>query len=327
MEESLEIAVLTGGGVAPGMNAAVRAVAQAAFGEGWEVVGVGSGYAGLVEGSFLPVASGTLSGWMSRGGTMLGTERSEEFAADEGKERAVGAARDAGAEGLVVVGGGGSLAGADALNGLDLPVAGIPATIDNDVAGTDMSIGVDTALNTVVGIIDRIRDTASSHHRAHVVEVFGRDNGYLAVMSALAGGADAVLTPEFETEPEDVVRLLEESYEGGKPHFVVVVSEGASLTAAELCGHINGAGESYAADLTAAGHIQSGGSPTAFDRILAGRLGAVAVEALADGDAGKMMGLRGNRIERVPLEKVVGEERPLDPGLYKLAGALARIPR
>ena len=254
---------------------------------------------------------------------MLGTERSEEFATDEGKERAIDAARDAGVEGLVVVGGGGSLAGADALNGLGLAVAGIPATIDNDVAGTDMSIGVDTA----VGIIDRIRDTAGSHHRAHVVEVFGRDNGYLAVMSALAGGADAVLIPEFEADPEEVVRLLEESYEGGKPHFIVVVSEGASPTAADLCGHINGAGESYAADLTAVGHIQSGGSPTAFDRILAGRLGAAAVEALSDGEAGEMMGLKEDRIGRVPMEEVVGEDRPLDPGLYELVGALARIPR
>lgn len=323
----MKIAVLTGGGVAPGMNAAVRAVAQAAFGKGWEVVTVESGYAGLLERSFRPVDSGTLSGWMGRGGTMLGTERSEEFATDEGKSRAVEAVREAGVEGLVVIGGGGSLAGALALNELGLPVAGIPATIDNDVAGTDMSIGVDTALNTAVSIIDRIRDTAGSHHRAHVVEVFGRDNGYLAVMSALAGGADAVLTPEFETKPEDVVRLLEESYEGGKSHFIVVVSEGASPTADELCGHINHAGESYAADLTAAGHIQSGGSPTAFDRILAGRLGAEAVEALADGDAGKMVGIRGDAIERHALDDVVGGERPLDPGLYELAGALARIPR
>ena len=323
----MKIAVLTGGGVAPGMNAAVRAVAQAAFGKGWEVVAVESGYAGLLEGSFRPVDSGTLSGWMGRGGTMLGTERSEEFATDEGKSRAVEAAREAGVEGLVVIGGGGSLAGAQALDELGLSVAGVAATIDNDVAGTDMSVGVDTALNTAVSIIDRIRDTAGSHHRAHVVEVFGRDHGYLAVMSALAGGADAVLTPEFETKPEDVVRLLEESYEGGKPHFIVVASEGASPTADELCGHINNVGESYAADLTAAGHIQSGGSPTAFDRILAGRFGAAAVEALADGDAGKMVGLRGDSIERVPLEMVVEEDHPLDPGFYKLAGELARIPR
>lgn len=309
------------------MNAAVRAVAQAAFGKGWEVVGVESGQAGLLEGGFRPLDSGTLSGWMGRGGTMLGTERSEEFGTDEGKKRAVGAAREAGVEGLVVVGGGGSLSGAHALDEFGLAVAGIPATIDNDVAGTDMSIGVDTALNTAVRLIDRIRDTAGSHHRAHVVEVFGRDHGYLTVMSALAGGADAVLTPEFETKPEEVVHLLEESHEGGKPHFIVVVSEGASPTAGELCSHIHAAGESYAADLTAVGHIQSGGSPTAFDRTLAGRLGAAAVGALADGDAGKMVGLRGNRIERVPLEKIVGEDQPLDPNLYKLAGELARIPR
>ena len=169
--------MLTGGGVAPGMNAAVRAVAQGAFDEGWSVVGVESGYAGLVEGRFRPLDSGTLSGWMGRGGTMLGTERSEEFATDEGKERAVEATREAGVEGLVVVGGGGSLAGADALNGLGVPVVGIPATVDNDVPGTDMSIGVDTALSTAGGIIDRIRDTASSHHRAHVVEVFGATTG------------------------------------------------------------------------------------------------------------------------------------------------------
>jgi 6-phosphofructokinase 1 len=323
----LKIAVLTSGGVAPGMNAAVRAAAQAAFSRGWEVVAVEEGYYGLLEGRIRPVDRVELWGYVQQGGTVLGTGRSSEFEeGEEGKRRAIELLREEGAEGLVVIGGGGSLSGGLALHELGLPTVGVPATIDNDIPGTELSIGVDTALNTAVMVIDRIKDTTTSHRRAMMVEVLGRDSGFLAVMSAISGGADAVMVPEFETKPEELLELLNESYEKGKPRFTVVVAEGASPSAEEIRDYVNEAGGSYQADLTLLGHIQSGGSPTSFDRILASRMGAAAVEALADDEAGTMVGLDGETIRRVPLDEVAGEQRPLDSGLYNLAGVLSALP-
>ena len=323
----MKIAVLTGGGVAPGMNAAVRAASQAAFARGWPVVAVEEGFFGLLEGEVRPVRPDELWGYVQSGGTALGTGRSSEFEeGEEGKRRAIEVLRGAGAEGLVVIGGGGSLSGGLALHEMGMPTVGVPATIDNDIPGTDLAIGVDTALNTAVAVIDRVKDTSTSHRRAMVVEVLGRDSGFLAAMSAIAGGADAVIVPEFETNPEDLLDLLNESYEKGKPRFTVVAAEGASPTAEEFRDFVNDAGGAYQADLTVLGHIQSGGSPSAFDRILAGRLGDAAVEALADGDSGKMVGLKGDKMERIPLDGVVGEGRPLDPDLYRLAGVLAALP-
>ena len=234
--------------------------------------------------------------------------------------------RGAGAEAMVLIGGGGSLSGGLALHELGLPTVGVPATIDNDIPGTELSIGVDTALNTAVSVIDRIKDTATSHRRAMVVEVLGRDSGYLAAMSAIAGGADAVMVPEFETSLEDLLEFLNESYDKAKPRFTVVAAEDASPSAQEFRDFVNEAGGAYQADLTVLGHIQSGGSPSAFDRILAARLGAAAVGALAEDAAGTMVGLSGDRIERVPLREVVGAQRPLDPELYRLAGILAALP-
>lgn len=322
----MKIAVLTSGGVAPGMNAAVRAAAQAAFSRGWEVVAVEEGYYGLLEGRVRPVDRGELWGYVQQGGTVLGTGRSSEFEeGEEGKRRAMELLREAGVEGLVVIGGGGSLSGGLALHELGHPTVGVPATIDNDIPGTELSIGVDTALNTAATVIDRIKDTTTSHRRAMMVEVLGRDSGFLAVMSAIAGGADAVMVPEFETKPDELLQLLNESYEKGKPRFTVVVAEGASPSAEELRDYFNDAGGSYQADLTVLGHIQSGGSPTSFDRILASRMGAAAVEALAD-DSGTMVGLDGDSICRVPLDEVAGERRPLDPELYELAGVLSALP-
>jgi 6-phosphofructokinase 1 len=309
------------------MNAALRAAAQAAFSRGWEVPAVVEGYYGLLGGEIRPVDRAELWGYVQQGGTVLGTGRSSEFEeGEEGKKRAIELLRDAGAQGLVVIGGGGSLSGALALHGLDLPTVGVPATIDNDIPGTELSIGVDTALNTAATVIDRIKDTATSHRRAMVVEVLGRDCGFLAVMSAIAGGADAVMVPEFETEPEDLLELINESYDKGKPRLTVVAAEGASPSAGEFRDFVNDAGGSYQVDITVLGHIQSGGSPTTFDRVLASRLGAAAVEALADEVSGEMVGLCGDEICRVPLDEVVGEQRPLDPELYRLAGVLAALP-
>lgn len=266
-----------------------------------------------------------LGGIIHRGGTVLGTERSAEFATPEGQRKAAGKLEEAEIDGLIVIGGNGSLTGALKLAELGVNVVGIPASIDNDVWGTDTAIGVDTALNTALEAIDRIKDTASSHHRAHVVEVMGRDCGYLALMSAIAGGAEAAVIPEFEPRPEALLLFMKMAYEQGKSHFIVVVAEGAPLSAEELHEYFNNEG-TYDSRLTVVGHIQRGGSPTASDRILASRFGEAAVEALADSEAGIMVGLRGENIERVPLKEVVGKNRPLDPGLYKMAEVLAELP-
>jgi 6-phosphofructokinase 1 len=321
----LRAAVLTSGGDAPGMNAAVRAVARTAFFRGWEVMGVWAGYRGLLEGRIYPMDRRRLGGIINRGGTVLGTERSPEFATPEGQRRAAGKLAEAEVEGLVVIGGEGSLTGGLKLAELGVKVVGIPATIDNDVWGTDTAIGVDTALNTALEAIDRIKDTASSHHRAHVVEVMGRNSGYLALMSGIAGGAEAVLVPEFEPRPEALLLFLKKAYEQGKSHFIVVVAEGSPLSAEEFHEYVNTEG-TYDSRLTVVGHIQRGGSPTAYDRILASRLGTAAVEALGDDESGIMVGVRGEQVERVALKDVVGKERPLDRDLYQMAEVLAELP-
>ena len=212
------------------------------------------------------------------------------------------------------------------LQELGIAVLGIPATIDNDVWGTEVAIGVDTALNTALEAIDRIKDTASSHRRAHIVEVMGRNCGYLALMSAIAGGAEAVLVPEFEPHPEALLQFLKLAYEQGKSHFIVVAAEGAQLSGEEFHEYVNDTAGIFESRLTAVGHIQRGGNPTAFDRIMATRLGAAAVEVLTDGEIGTMVGLVGERVKRTPLDEVVGKTRPLDPELYKMAGILAELP-
>jgi 6-phosphofructokinase 1 len=322
----LRIAVLTSGGDAPGMNAAVRAVARTAFARRWEVVGIEAGYRGLLEGRFGPLDNRTVGGILHRGGTILGTARAAEFATPEGQARAAGRLAEAGIEGLVVIGGNGSLTGGKKLGERGVAVVRLPATIDNDVWGTDTAIGVDTALNTALEAIDRIKDTASSHQRAHVVEVMGRNCGYLALMSAIAGGAEAVLVPEFEPDPEALLRFLKLAYEQGKSHFIVVAAEGAKPSADAFNEYVNNTGGVYESRLTSIGHIQRGGNPTAFDRILATRLGVAAVGALADGESETMIGFTGGQVKCVPLEEVVGKTRPLDPELYKMAGVLAELP-
>jgi 6-phosphofructokinase 1 len=322
----VKIAVLTAGGVAPGMNAAVRAVAQAAFSRGWEVLGIEDGFEGILEERFQPLDRSQLAGLMHRGGTVLGSGRSKEVRETEGQERAARILDEAGVEALIIIGGGGSLTSAKALGEAGVKAVGIPATIDNDVPGTELALGVESAVETAVDAIDRIRGTASSHNRGHIVKVMGSDSGYLALMSAIAGGAEVVVLPEFESKPEDILRSLEEAYEQGRSHFIVVAAEGADLSAEQLQEYINEAEGTYEADITAVGHIQSGGDPTATDRILAARLGAAAVEALAEGEHALMVGVRGEEVRRVRLEEVVGEQRPLDPDLYDLARMLAGMP-
>ena len=322
----MKIALITSGGDAPGMNAAVRAVARTAFSQGWEVMKVGDGYQGLLEGDISPVDRRKLGGIIHRGGTVLGTQRAPEFMSAEGQRQAAQRLTEAGIEGLVVIGGEGSLTGALRLEELGVAVVGIPATIDNDMWGTEVAIGVDTALNTALEAIDRLKDTASSHRRAHVVEVMGRNCGYLALMSAIAGGAEAVLVPEFEPDPQALLRFLKLAYEQGKSHFIVVAAEGAKPSAEEFNQYVNNTGGVYESRLTSIGHIQRGGNPTASDRILATRMGVAAVEALSNGDSKTMIGFTGEQVKCVSLEEVVGKTRPLDPELYKMAGVLAELP-
>jgi 6-phosphofructokinase 1 len=308
------------------MNAAVRAVARMAFARHWEAVGIEAGYRGLLEGQFQPLSNRMVGGILQRGGTVLGTARSTEFATPEGQELAARKLEKAGVEGLVVIGGEGSLTGALRLQERGVKVVGIPATIDNDVWGTDTAIGVDTALNTALEAIDRIKDTASSHQRAHVVEVMGRRCGYLALMSAIAGGAEAVLVPEFEPRREEIMRAFQKSWEQGKPHFIVVVAEGAPLSAEEFHEFVNEAGGGVESRITVLGHVQRGGSPTAFDRILASRMGSAAVKTLSEGASGIVIGLQGRRMELLPLSEVVGRSHPLDPDIYEMAEVLAGFP-
>ncbi len=307
------------------MNGAIRAAARTAFARGWEALGIPDGYRGLLEGRFRRLTDRMMGGILHRGGTILGTARAPEFAAAEGQRTGLAVLRRAGVEGLVVIGGEGSLKGALALTRLGMPTVGVPATIDNDVPLTDMSIGVDTALNTALEAIDRIKDTASSHRRAHVVEVMGRNCGYLALASALAGGAEAVLLPEFEPRPEDLIRSLADSYERGKPHFIVVAAEGARLSARRFHEYVNATQDTFESRLTILGHVQRGGSPTAYDRILSSRLGAAAVEALAGGESGLMVGVSGRRVDHLPLEEVAATKRTLDQDTYDLALALAGL--
>src|SRR5215212_1616728 len=308
------------------MNAAVRAVARTAFAWRWEVVGIEAGYKGLLEGHFRSLGNRGVGGILQRGGTVLGTARSTQFATPEGQETAAKRLQKAGVEGLVVIGGEGSLTGALRLQERGVKVVGIPATIDNDVFGTDTAIGVDTALNTALEAIDRIKDTASSHQRAHVVEVMGRRCGYLALMSAIAGGAEAVLVPEFVPRPQEIMRAFKKAWEQGKPHFIVVAAEGAPLSAEEFHEYVNEAEGGVESRITVLGHVQRGGSPTAFDRILASHMGTAAVKALSEGESGVMIGLGGRQTGYVPLNEVVGQVRSLDPDIYEMAEVLAGFP-
>lgn len=320
------IAVLTSGGDAPGMNAAIRSVVRTGIDRGMEVLGVRRGYAGLVEGQMTPLSARDVGGIIQRGGTILGSARCAEFREDEGRRKAVRNLEQSGVEGLIVIGGNGSQTGSHELSKLGLNVVGIASTIDNDLVGSDMTIGVDTALNTALEAIDRLKDTASSHNRAFAIEVMGRDSGYLAVTAGIGGGAEVVLVPEVDVEPEQVAREMRAAFDRGKPHAIVIVAEGAKYGAQELADHFKAHQEVVPFELrvTILGHVQRGGSPLAFDRLLASRLGAGAVDLLARGDHGKLVGMIKGELTATPLEEVAGKRRPVDMELYRLANVLAR---
>jgi len=318
------IAVLTSGGDAPGMNAAIRAVVRTASARGIETIGVMDGYAGLLDGRFRLLENRAVGGILQRGGTMLGSARCPSFHTREVQQQALSHLETAGVEGLIVIGGNGSQQGARALQQLGCPVVGVASTIDNDLAETETTIGVDTALNTAIGYIDRLKDTASSHHRAFIVEVMGRCSGYLALMAAMASGAELAVVPEQDMLPESIVADMLDAYARGKPHYIVVVAEGASLKAQELAKHFQGHPGGFEARLSIVGHVQRGGSPSLFDRILASQLGAAAVDSLAKGRGGILTGWVKGQVTEIPLEKAIAPCQKVTPELLALAGVLAR---
>jgi 6-phosphofructokinase 1 len=321
----MKIAVLTSGGDAPGMNAAIRAVARSGAANGLEVVGVRNGYKGLMEGNFIPLTPRAVGGILQLGGTMLGSARSPEFKEEAGKKRALEALKAAQIDGLVVIGGNGSQSGAAALSAMGFPVVGVASTIDNDLLGTDITIGVETAVNIALEAIDRLKVTASSHRRAFLVEVMGRDCGYLALRAAIAGGAEAVAIPEVPTDPEAIAQTLEEGAARGKTNGLIVVAEGASYNAAALAEWFKTSGEHYGYEMrsTILGHTQRGGAPIASDRILASQLGAEAARCLSQGVHAVLVGTIGGKITHTPLAQIAGKTKAPDLDLLSLAKILA----
>lgn len=320
------VGVLTSGGDAPGMNAAIRSAVRSGIAHGWEMVGIRHGFAGLIAGTVLPLGARDVSGIIQQGGTMLGSARSPEFKTERGRMQALRVLNQNGIDALVVIGGNGSQQGAHALHQAGVPVVGVASTIDNDLYGSEITIGVDTALNIALEAIDRLKTTASSHQRAFLVEVMGRDCGYLALMAAIAGGAEAVVIPEVPTDPDAVAAELRAAYQRGKSHAIVVVAEGDEYNAAALARHFAEHEDKlgFQVRVTTLGHVQRGGAPTAYDRLLATRLAATAVEHLASGDAGVLIGLLQGRLTGTPLDTVVTSTKTLDPSLLELASVLAR---
>jgi 6-phosphofructokinase 1 len=308
------------------MNAAIRSVVRTGIDYGWDVYGVEHGYQGLLNGDMVPMGPRDVGGIIQQGGTMLGSARCPEFKTDEGRRKAVHELNKAGIDGLVVIGGNGSQTGSYELWKLGYPVVGVASTIDNDLYGSDITIGVDTALNIALEAIDRLKVTASSHERAFLVEVMGRDSGYLALMSGIAGGAEGVCIPEFETSPEAVADLIQEAYQRGKKHALIVVAEGAKYDAAGLAKYFEEHGEDlgFALRATTLGHVQRGGMPGAYDRLLGTRLAAKATEMLHQGTFGVLCGHLKGEIATTPLEEVVSHHKTLDPALVALAGVLAK---
>jgi 6-phosphofructokinase 1 len=319
------IAVMTSGGDSPGMNAAIRAVVRTALEENIEVYGVRQAYSGLLSGDMQLLTSVEVSGILQRGGTILQTARNEEFKTSMGQKRALRRLNEHQIEGLIVIGGNGSLTGALRLHEQGFPVVGIPGSIDNDIFGTDTAIGVDTALNTILDALDRLRDTASSHNRAFLIEVMGRNCGYLALMGGILGGAEIIITPERPFTKEEVAAALSDAYVRGKSHAIAVIAEGAPYTVTELERFLNeDPNVGFEIRLTILGHIQRGGSPTAFDRLLATRMGVKAVRTLVAGESGVMVAMSGREMKTIPISEAISQIRPISESYFEMAHFLSR---
>jgi len=291
---------------------------------GYEMYGVEMGFEGLVAGNIRNLSARDVGGVMQSAGTFLGSARSVEFTTEAGQKKAVLNLEGRGIESVIVIGGNGSQKGSHALARAGLAVVGVASTIDNDLYGSDITIGVDTALNIALEAIDRLRVTASSHRRGLLVEVMGRNCGYLALMAGLAGGAEAIVIPERELPPEQLVERIHAAYERGKKHALIVVAEGAANNAHRLAEYFGQHRLGFELRATILGHVQRGGTPTAFDRLLATRLGVAAIETLVRGEHGVLVGLLDNRSGTTPLSDVVGRNKPLDLGLLDMAEMLSR---
>ncbi|MGO1058862.1 6-phosphofructokinase [Planococcus sp. FY231025] len=315
------IGVLTSGGDSPGMNAAVRAVVRKGIYEGIEVAGVYHGYQGLIDGNISVLEAGDVGDIIQRGGTALYSARCPEFITDEGQEKAIAQMKKHGLEGLVVIGGDGSYRGAMALTKKGFPAVGVPGTIDNDIPGTDYTIGFDTALNTVIEAIDKIRDTATSHERTFIIEVMGRDAGDLALWAGLAGGAETILIPEQDFDINDMIERLEKGKKRGKKHSIIIVAEGV-MSAQELASLLAEKSDAETR-ISVLGHIQRGGTPTARDRVLGSLFGARAVEVLLAGDGGKAVGMVNNKVVDYDMTEAFTAEHDADMSLYELSKELS----
>lgn len=319
-----KIGVLTSGGDAPGMNPCVRAVVRTAIFNGAEVVGIHEGFDGLLRGDMAPLTARDVGGILQQGGTILQTARCPEFVEHKGQLKGLRELNEAGIEGLIVIGGDGSMSGAYALQEMEFPVVGIPASIDNDIWGTNISLGVDTALNTIMQAVDKLRDTASSHQRAFLVETMGRDCGYLALMAGIICGAELILIPETEVELEEIGSAVESAYARGKTHCIIISAEGSSLDTHDVADYLDTLEVGFHTRVTILGHVQRGGSPSAFDRLLATRMGVRAVEALLAGDSGIMVGLMGREIQPTDLQEVIERSREANIKYYDMAHMLSR---
>ncbi|RFU70740.1 6-phosphofructokinase [Peribacillus saganii] len=315
------IGVLTSGGDSPGMNAAVRAVVRKAIYHNLEIYGIYHGYQGLIDGEIKKLELGSVGDIIHRGGTMLYSARCPEFKTEEGQLKGIEQLKKHGIEGLVVIGGDGSYRGAKALTERGFPCVGVPGTIDNDIPGTEFTIGFDTALNTVIDAIDKIRDTATSHERTYIIEVMGRDAGDIALWAGLAGGAETILIPEDKSNMDDIVSRLKRGHERGKKHSIIIVAEGVG-SGVDFARKIEEM-TSFETRVTVLGHTQRGGSPTASDRVLASRLGALAVELLIENKGGRAVGIVQNRLVNYDIIEALAQPHTLDMKMYQLSQELS----
>lgn len=329
------IGVLTSGGDAPGMNAAIRAVVRTALARGIQVFGVERGYQGLIQGAVIELSSRSVADIVQRGGTILRSARSSEFRTSEGQAKAVATLKRFGIDGMVILGGDGSFRGAQALTHAGVAAVGIPATIDNDIGCTDIAIGFDTAVNTVVDAINKIRDTASSHERTYVVEVMGRNAGYIALHAGLAGGAESILIPEVPVDLDEVCDRISFGYRLGKSHSIVVVAEGVggdpkagretNESAAFRIGNVIRERTGLETRITILGHLQRGGNPSAYDREIASRFGYKAVELLLEGQSEKVIGLIKGEMKVFDIDEALKMKKNINLDIYKLAQVLSSV--
>ncbi|WP_396188353.1 6-phosphofructokinase [Flavobacterium sp.] len=321
-----KIGVLTSGGDAPGMNAAIRAVVRACAYYNVECIGIYRGYQGMIEGDFKEMGPRTVKNIINKGGTILKSARSKDFMTTEGRLQAYNHLKESGVDALVVIGGDGTFTGAEIFNNeFQFPIIGIPGTIDNDIYGTSHTLGYDTALNTVVEAIDKIRDTANSHNRLFFVEVMGRDAGHIALNAGIGGGAEEILIPEENLGLERLIDSLKKSKESGKTSSIVVVAEGDKIgkNVFELKDYVEENMPDYDVRVSVLGHMQRGGAPSCFDRVLASRLGVKAVEVLLDGKTNYMVGLLADKVVLTPLEQAIKGQSRVDDELVKVSDIIS----